>query len=176
MLNIDVIIFQYINNFAGKYLWLDNLGIFFAQYFEYVLVGSLAIFLLVNTKKYLPMIWQAFAAAIFSRFFITEIIRWLWDRPRPFVENQVNLLIDHANTASFPSGHAAFYFAISTVVFLYNKKAGAFFLLTSFLIALARVFVGVHWPLDIVAGAVVGILTGWGVVVLFKIKAKKASL
>lgn len=157
----DYAVFQQMNNLVGHYVWLDTLGIFFAEYFGYVLVGSLAIFLMANTKKYWPMVWQAFAAAVIARFGITEIIRWLWVRPRPFVENDVNLLIDEINHASFPSGHAAFYFGLATIIFLYNKKLGAVFLGAAAIISLARVFVGVHWPSDILAGAVIGGLAGW---------------
>lgn len=163
MANVDIVLFQYINNFAGRYLWLDAVGIFFAKYAEYVLVGSLATFLVINTKKYWPMVWQGSVSAIFSRFVITEIIRWLWLRPRPFIENEVNLLIEKVNEASFPSGHAAFYFALSTVVFFYNKKTGLLFFLASLLITIYRVFVGVHWPSDILAGALIGMFSGVGV-------------
>ena len=45
--------------------------------------------------------------------------------------------------------------------FLDNKKAGIFFFLASFLIGLARVFSGIHWPSDILVGALVGILSAY---------------
>jgi len=160
MLNIDLIIFQYMNDFAGRYLWLDTFGIFFAEYAEYVLIGTLPIFLLIATKKYWPMVWQSLVAAFFSRFVVTEVIRLIWARPRPFVGNDVHLLIKEINQASFPSGHAAFYFALSFVIFLYNKKIGSVFLAAAFLISIVRIFVGVHWPSDIVVGALIGIVSG----------------
>jgi len=165
---MDLFIFQQINQFALKWLWFDTLAIFFAQYFEYILILCLLLFLLKNFKKYWPVIIQAFGAAILARLFIVNFIRWLWPRPRPFIENNVNLLLFH-NAASFPSGHAAFYFAISTVVYFYNKKAGIGFFLASFLISISRVFCGIHWPSDILAGAVIGILSGW-LIILFSRK------
>ena len=60
---------------------------------------------------------------------------------------------------SFPSGHAAFYFALSMGVYLYNKKLGAAFFVVSVLMGIARIFAGVHWPADILGGALVGIVT-----------------
>lgn len=165
---MDLFLFQQINSFAGRYIWLDALAIFFAEYAEYVLLGTLPIFLLVATKKYWPMVWQGLAAAILSRFVITEIIRWLWERPRPFVENEVYLLVDKVNQASFPSGHAAFYFGLSAVVFAYHKKAGFLFFIASVFITLSRIFVGVHWSSDILAGAVVGLSSAWIVLRLFR--------
>lgn len=159
----DYVVFQQINNLVGHYAWLDTLGIFFAEYFGYVLVGSLTIFLVVNTKKYWPMVWRALVAAIISRFVITEAIRWLWERPRPFVEHDVNLLIGEVNHAAFPSGHAAFYFGLAAAIFFYNKRIGVVFLGAAAVISLARVFVGVHWPFDILAGALIGCFIGWAV-------------
>ena len=169
MFDIDIILLQYINNFAGRYFWLDAAGIFFAEYAEYVLLGSLAIFLLVHTKKYWPMVWRAFAAAILSRFIIAEVTRFFLHRPRPFIEQNVNLLVLGENPYnSFPSGHATFYFALATVIYLYNKKLGLIFFAAAFLISLARVFAGVHWPTDILGGAVIGIACGWLVCRVFK--------
>jgi len=171
-MNLDFYIFQKINQFAGKSVCLDGLAIFFAKYFEYILILALLLFLVKNFRKYWPMVVQAFSAAILSRFVLTNIIRWLWPRPRPFVGNHINLLFSY-NPAepSFPSGHAAFYFAIATVVLLYLKKVyprpkfwwrtGVLFFIASFLISISRVFSGIHWPSDILAGALVGILSAW---------------
>jgi len=160
-MNVDFYIFNQINQFAGKWSWLDNLAIFFAKYFEYFLLFFLFLFLLKDYKKYLKMLISAFVAAVFSRFFIVEIIRYFFPKPRPFVENHINLLLDKINQSAFPSGHAAFYFAISMVVYSYNKRVGILFFIASFLICLARVFSGLHWPSDILAGALVGIFSGW---------------
>ncbi len=159
---------------------MDGMAIFFAKYFEYILILVLLLFLVKNLKKYWPMVVQAFSAAILSRFVITNIIRWLWQRPRPFVENHVNLLLNYNPTEpSFPSGHAAFYFAIATIVYFYNKKAGIIFFVASFLISIARVFSGIHWPSDILAGALVGIFSGWLIILLsrkFFLNAAKQKL
>jgi len=147
---MDVYLFQKINQFILKWLWLDTLGIFFAQYFEYALAVSLLLFLAVGFRRYWKMLVQAFISALLARFVIVEFIRWLWQRPRPLPNG----------VPAFPSGHAAFYFALSTIVFFYNKKIGLLFYLASFLICLARVFTGLHWPSDILAGAGIGLLVG----------------
>lgn len=62
-------------------------------------------------------------------------------------------------TPSFPSGHAAFYFALAFAVYLYHKKAGAFFLTGAALISISRVAGGIHYPSDILAGAILGYFT-----------------
>lgn len=158
---MDVIIFEKINNLVGKSSLFDFLGYFFAEYLGYILLAILVLFLLRGYKKYWEMVVEALAAAVLSRFVLAEIIRFFWYRARPFVENQVNSLLPHEATGSFPSGHATFYFALSTVVYLHNKKLGIIFLVSSFLISISRVFAGVHWPTDILAGAALGIIFGW---------------
>lgn len=156
---MDHLIFQQINNLALKNLYLDEAAIFCASFLGYVLIGILFILLIRNFKKYCKIIVQAFISGIFARFIIVEIIRFIWDRARPFVSNPVNLLINHSPSSSFPSGHATFFFALSYLIYLYNKKIGLLFLIASFLISISRVFCGIHWPLDILAGALVGILS-----------------
>jgi len=118
------------------------------------------LFLAVGFRKYFRMVVEIAVSAIFARFVIVELIRWIWQRPRPFVYNNVNSLLFH-DAPAFPSGHAALFFAVSTIVFLYNKKAGIIFFISSFLICLTRVFTGIHWPLDILAGIVVGVFSGY---------------
>lgn len=168
-MNIDLYLFNLISALAGRWQWLDYTGIFFAKYFEGFLWFCLLILLFVNIKKYWKMVAEAFVAAVFTRFILAEVIRTIWFRPRPFVSLHLVPLINQSPAeASFPSGHASFYFALSTIVFHYNKKMGIFFYVASFLIVISRVFVGVHWPSDILAGAVLGILMGWILNKLFR--------
>lgn len=162
---MDIYLFNLINQFAGRYSLLDNLAIFFADKLGYILV----VLLFITLRPKWRIIIQAFASAIIARLVITNIIRWILPRMRPFIENQVNLLISkNPQESSFPSGHAAFYFAIATVVYFYNKKLGILFFIASFIMGVARVFSGVHWPSDIIGGALVGMLSAWPVVKLSK--------
>jgi undecaprenyl-diphosphatase len=155
-MNLDILIFQQINNLAGRSELLDATGIFFAEYCQYIFTLALIFIFRKNIKA---IIW-AVLAGVLAKFGIAELIRSFWDRSRPFVENNVNLLFDKDPEPSFPSGHASLFFALSTVVYFYNKKAGVILYAASFLISLARVFSGVHWPSDILAGAVIGVLSG----------------
>lgn len=183
---MDLYIFNLINSWAGKFFWLDGLALFFAKYFEFFLIFFLLLFLVSDPagvaprrpygagfRKHWQMVISSFLAAIISRFIITDLIRYFFPRMRPFVEHQVNLLINHsASEPSFPSGHAAFYFALAIVVYFYNKRIGWGFILGAFLISLSRVFVGIHWPFDILVGAIVGIFSGW---LVLAIKRKTIS-
>ncbi|MFH1181202.1 MAG: phosphatase PAP2 family protein [bacterium] len=166
---MDLYIFNLINQFVGRWPALDGLAIFFAKYSGYVLIFILLLFLIKNYKKYWPLATKALVSAVVSRFVITEIIRLFWPRLRPFIENHSNLIISQSpSEPSFPSGHAAFYFALAVAVYFYNKKIGIIFFAVSFLMGIARVFVGVHWPSDILAGVLVGILSAWMAVKISK--------
>ncbi|TSC95142.1 MAG: Bacitracin transport permease protein BCRC [Parcubacteria group bacterium Licking1014_1] len=174
-MNLDLYLFNLVNGFVGRWLWLDYLGMFLAQYFEYFLLVILSVLIYFWNKsryKYFKEsreVWEGLVAIIVSRWVSVPIIRFLWFRPRPFVvENFIPLINQSPLEASFPSGHAAFYFALSTTIYLHNKKAGVLFYIASLLIVLARVFAGAHWPSDILAGAVLGILTAWTANKVFK--------
>ena len=159
----DFYIFQQINQLVGKWAYLDNLGIFFAEYSGYILLILLLSFLFnrSKSKKYKIMVIEALSSAILARLVITSIIRFIYFRPRPFTNYQVNLLLNHRMEGSFPSGHAAFFFALSFVVYFFEKKAGILFLIVSLLMGIARVFVGIHYPSDILGGVFIGFISAW---------------
>jgi len=104
------------------------------------------------------MVLVALVSAAVSRGIIATVIRFFYHHPRPFDVLAVKQLVPESGY-SFPSGHAAFYFALSTGVCLYNKKLGAGFFIVSALMGIARIFAGIHWPADILGGALIGIGT-----------------
>ncbi|PIP23186.1 MAG: hypothetical protein COX36_04730 [Candidatus Nealsonbacteria bacterium CG23_combo_of_CG06-09_8_20_14_all_38_19] len=177
-MNIDLYLFQKVNQFAGQSSLSDSLAIFFAEYLGYFLIIFLAVVFLKDFKKYYPLVIRVIAAAVLSRFVIVNFIHLFFLRYRPFVENRVNLLLLRPHTFfpdsfainSFPSGHAAFYFAIATAIYFYNKRTGITLFVASFLIGISRVFCGIHWPSDILVGALIGIFSGW---VIAKIRFHK---
>jgi len=160
------------------YLSYDPTIIFLAEYLAWVVGIGVFLFLIFgrNKKKELWMLIEAFSAGILSRFIFTEIIRYFYDRPRPFeVLSSVYQLIQHSPGGSFPSGHAAFFFALATGVFFHRKWWGVLFYIAALAISLSRVAAGLHWPSDVLAGAVIGILSAWLVKMLLKNFARGGS-
>ena len=78
-------------------------------------------------------------------------------RPRPFSSRTVNLLFYHNTDSAFPSNPAALAFALSFAVLFYRRKVGAIMLALSLYMGLCRIVVGVHYPLDIVGGLMLGL-------------------
>lgn len=151
-MNSDIYLFNSINSLAGKKKWLDFLAIFFATYLAYILAFVLvsAAFILRDIKILIfPVL-----AGVFSRFVINEIIYFFCKRKRPSEVINAKILIKVPNHPSFPSGHASFFFALSFLLAVFNISLGIVFITLTCLIVFFRIFSGVHWPSDILAGII----------------------
>lgn len=125
---MNQIIFQYLHSFAGQSICWDSVIIFSAKYLPYIIVVSLALFIIFGRykKRELKMILFAIASAVLARLVITEIIRYFYHSPRPFmIYDFTPLIYDYAG--SFPSGHAAF-FSLSQPLYFSFIKNGALFI------------------------------------------------
>lgn len=163
-------IFFLVYNFAQSNDLLQKLAIFFAEPFGDVVLVLAATFLLfhheVFSKKHpvleLKRKWAEIILVFFTAFFargITEVLKYIVHAPRPFIKLQnVVPLISESAYSSFPSGHATFYMALGVAIYLTHKRAGVFFIFCALIIGLARIAVGVHFPIDILAGFALGII------------------
>ena len=158
-MTFDIYLFHLLNDPAGKYKILDYAGIFLASYLPYILALAAAIILLSERNWKLRFFNTALVALsiLLSRGLFTIVIRYFWNRPRPFVSMpDITALIGKSSEASFPSGHATFFFALAFAILFIDKKWFKYFLTGAIVVGIARVFVGVHYPLDILGGALVG--------------------
>jgi membrane-associated phospholipid phosphatase len=123
-------------------------------------VGTFALWFLArpygDTRLKLASLSGLVAAAV--ALGVNQVVSHLWDRPRPFAAHEAgtHLLAAPSPDPSFPSDHAAAAFAIAFAVFAFWRRGGIVFLATALLIALSRIAVGLHYPSDVIAGAVVG--------------------
>lgn len=160
---LDYKIFYALNNFSHTKL-TDALFVFMAVYFAYlvaVLVG-LYWFSIKDRFTARKTVILAGISALLAREVFANIIRFLWHRNRPYVTYHLRDLISKTDTAgSFPSGHATAMFSIASIVYFYNKRFGILLYVMAVLTGVSRVIVGVHYPSDIVAGALIGIGSGY---------------
>ena len=82
-------------------------------------------------------------------------------RPRPFTEYDVTLLFYQPTDSSFPANSAAAAFGIAAGVWCVNRRLGVLMAVFAGLFGLARVVAGVHYPADIAAGALIGIVMAY---------------
>ncbi|AEF18001.1 phosphoesterase PA-phosphatase relted protein [Thermoanaerobacterium xylanolyticum LX-11] len=151
-------IFQFINGFAGHHSILDKVMIFIALYSPiiYGLIMVIQWFIGEDDGKKVSM--EEFFAAVIA-LSANFIISRFYFEPRPFVTHKVNLLIKHPSDASFPSDHLSGGSAIAFTQLKGNKFLGATMMVLTVLLLIARVYVGVHYPVDVVAGFVIGFLS-----------------
>ncbi|PIR88016.1 MAG: hypothetical protein COU10_01480 [Candidatus Harrisonbacteria bacterium CG10_big_fil_rev_8_21_14_0_10_45_28] len=154
--------YQLIAQLVGRYPLLDFLAVFLARYLPYVvvLVFVLVLFLMHSRYERLKISLFWIFSMILTSGIIGPLIHHFFFRPRPFVVyDTLPLITMDPAMASFPSSHTIFFFTLATVIFfgLSRKWGGWLFVIATF-IGLARVYVGVHFLLDILGGAVIGFL------------------
>jgi undecaprenyl-diphosphatase len=120
----------------------------------------LALLLLLNKPTRKAGLTMALAL-VFSLLLANIVLKPLTARIRPFdVNTAVRLLIDAPHDFSFPSGHTQASFAAAAALFHYYKKAGIGALILAALIAFSRLYLYVHYPSDVLAALLFGILLG----------------
>ncbi len=159
---MDIILFRFINNLAERWTLLDSVGIFFATALIFVMVlGLLALFAfrarLREERHEFATVMIAFLASVCA-YAVNFLISLVYFRARPFVDVPMThlLIIKDATEKSFPSDHAALAFAIAMAVFLAHRRWGIVFLIAAMFVAFGRIFVGVHYPSDVLVGAIIG--------------------
>lgn len=162
-------LFYSIYNIGKDNLLIVDLGIFLAKYLLYILIFILFYFIFwgeLNLKfnnlsyKYIRLILfiELIIVSILSRGIIVEFIHFFGPKLRPFDYLGIKSYIIE-NGPGMPSGHASFLFAVSMILFFWNKKWSMIYFILSLINGLARIFVGVHWPFDILVGMIVGIFS-----------------
>jgi undecaprenyl-diphosphatase len=159
MLRLDRELFLWLNAEPEDHDWVVEAGHFLAVHAHWVL---LAIMLGLALRRWRPLL-RPIAAALLAIGFgslACDLIGLAWDRPRPFERGLGHLHLPHAGSPSFPSSHATVYAALACSFVLVSayRSVGRILLVLAGLVSLARVVVGVHYPLDIVIGGLLGCL------------------
>ncbi len=108
---------------------------------------------------------QRLAASAFFAVFLAlgfaTVLGHLYHEARPFTSDlSTKLLIHHSADNAFPSDHATVVFAVTGAILYWRRLLGSVCLGLAALVAIARIYVGVHWPSDVIAGAAAGLLAG----------------
>ena len=161
------------NGFAGRWEWLDALGVFGARYLVFIVFAAAFVPAAVlwrrtrDRRKIVPALalavraWVAAGAAFAGNF----LFSLLWSRPRPFavLKDVHQLVMKPVTDRGFPSDHSTASFAVAFTVVAAYPRLGTALLALAATVAVSRVFVGVHYPGDIIAGAFAGLF--WAVIV-----------
>jgi len=147
-------IFFFFYNLSHQSAFFDKVIIFFADTFPYIVI-LLAVIYLFFYKKDWRDFFVIFISSAFA-WFLAYIFKILIHTPRPFdIFSNVSSLFSETGYA-FPSGHATFFMALAFALFFNHKKVSYIFILFALLIGIARIIAGVHFPIDILGGFILG--------------------
>ena len=134
---------------------LDLLAIFCAKYLiAFSLILAAAAFLRLSRDKQRSMI--IFAAITLPIIYLTAVIAgYFYNNPRPFVVLHFVPLIPHGNDNGFPSDHMLLASTLASIWTIYNRRIGLVLGVLALFIGIARVYAGVHHPVDIIGSVIV---------------------
>jgi len=157
---LNLALFHLINQYAGLNPVIDTLAIFAAKYMPVVVILALAILWVTKRNNTRDVILYGIYAAIIG-LVINYIIGLVYFHPRPFMIGLGTQLFQYPAETSFPSDHTTFMVSIALML-LYFKETrvyGVILLILGLTGGLARVFSGVHFPLDNLGSIVVSIIS-----------------
>ncbi len=122
----------------------------------------IAIVLAAWVPRLRPIAFQVLVTLLLTQGVVDLVVKPFVARPRPFVTTVTSRVVGHYRppTYSFPSGHAALSFASATVLAFGVPRLKMMWFAVAALVAFSRVYVGVHYPLDVTFGALVGVGVG----------------
>lgn len=155
---MDAAIFYGIQKLVGISSVLDGAGIFCASVLIWIEAVAVIVFFVEDRRRSWAFVGAAVSGAV--AWLASEGIGLLYFRPRPFavLANARLLIAKSPLDKSFPSDHASIAFALASAVWFVDRRWGGVLLTVAAVIALARVFVGVHYLSDVIAGGLLGFI------------------
>lgn len=167
IVSLDIAVLHYINHGLSN-RWLDFAMPLVTLLGSVYFVLLFSLFLALSKKpKHVALV-----SIIYGVNTLTfEVLKHLVGRERPFMRGEVLLRVPEllttsgnpfsVTTPSFPSGHAATAFMLATIMAYYAKSYRAVFYLLAAAVGVSRIYLGVHYPSDVVVGLLLGTATAW---------------
>ena len=178
ILQADQSFFYILNGLLGNNGFFDVIIKFTSVYLVYCVPLALLIswFIYKNDRDHIAML-KATIASVFMWQVPTRIIAWLWYRPRPIVAlADTKELMFHVPSYSFPSDHSTFLMALASYFYLLGyKKVGIWTGIIAIIVGVSRVIAGLHYPGDILAGWLLGIIGAYLLFLIDKLIEKYAA-
>lgn len=163
-MNLNLDWFRSINDLALRNETLDKFMMFCSKGVPYIFaLFVVGIYIAGAIKKKESLREMAVNTVIFSiiNLAINMAIGIFIYEPRPFVSHKVNLLYPHAADSGFPSDHSSFTMSVSVGFGMFDKILGAIFMLMTILVGISRVYVGHHYPFDVITAYIIVFISGF---------------
>ncbi len=156
--NLNLHLFHCINSFALKYPILDKIAIFLADDLNTVFISFLVFLLVVQWKIYNVVFAKTLFIVLIS-LLLCDLVDTFYHHPRPFQFGVGHKLIGHGSSSSFPSQHTLTMVIIACSYLMAGfKLIGGIGLVLSLVVGLSRIYVGVHFPFDIMGAFLIGFM------------------
>lgn len=152
---------QIIFNFffsLSDFTFIKYFALFASNILIYILLGILVFYILFSKKPVFLSGFLIIGAGMFS-WICSKVLKLLFHIPRPFVLGNFMPIVNETGF-SMPSTHTTIFVALSVIVYSMNRKLGFVFWISTFFICVSRVVLGVHYPVDILVGAILGTIIG----------------
>jgi membrane-associated phospholipid phosphatase len=158
---LDAWVFLAFNVRGSRPLWLDRIMLIFTQLgngLTSLVIAGILFFTSERTLAYELIL------GTLTLWLVVELVKFVIHRPRPFLRlTQARIVGYRARGRSFPSGHTSEAFFMATLIAQhFHSSVWVIFLLyaAAFLVGITRLYVGAHYPRDVLAGAILG--SAWG--------------
>ncbi len=157
---LDWALFRMINGLAGQWPALDGVMFFLAtDYMVPTIAFSLVLFFWLSGRDAERSMAVSGLVAFVWANVIVKGLNLLWQRPRPFTtHDEVTLLFYRPSDPSFPANSAMALAALGWAIWRHNRRVGGGFLVLALAMGVARVYVGVHYPFDVLGGWMLGLV------------------
>ncbi len=169
LIDIDYYLFSLINNLPRT----SFLNVFFSFFsgigtFGLVWLVIAIVFVIWEETRNKRELLSLLTGLLLSYLIVEVIFKNLVKRMRPEFVLPAIVVGANSNSYSFPSGHTTIAFACAYILAAGHRKYRLVFYLLAALISFSRVYLGSHYPIDVVAGILVGLLIGWSSVKIIK--------
>lgn len=157
MIAVSTQLFFILYEFLEKFPKMEGIVYFSAEYLPIVVTCLVITF--VFTQMNFKIAMRAIIFSVGVPFLFTYILKYFLDSPRPFMRfSEVSPLFFHGGLDSFPSGHATFFSSLFVTILLMKFPRSIVITVgvSAVIIGIARIIAGVHFPIDILAGFIVG--------------------
>lgn len=157
LMDINVEAFRTINDFGKQYTYLNTTVVFIAEYMVYVLALVTLIYWFTRKDQNRMMVVCGTITFLIAEV-LGKIAGLFYSNNQPFAElANVNKLIEKAVDNSFPSDHTILFFSFCVTFWFFQKRLGFLWVILACGVGLSRIWVGVHYPGDVVVAAIISI-------------------
>ncbi|MGG2016439.1 undecaprenyl-diphosphatase [Bacillus sp. S10(2024)] len=155
----NINLFRMINDLGKQYPYLNPAMVFIAEYMVFFLALSVVLIWFTRNKQNRIMIVCATITFVFAEI-IGKIAGKFHSNNQPFAElTNVNKLIEKIVDNSFPSDHTILFFSFCVSFWLFRKGWWFLWGILASLVGISRIWVGVHYPADVLVGVIISIIS-----------------